>query len=53
MVTREQLLDDYMDYINNYLTIEKYAEHRGLTVLESKALILLAESCLRHNHPEA
>ena len=53
MVTREQLFKDYTDWVNNYLTIEIFAEHRGLTKSEAKMLIDLAQSCFENNHPEA
>lgn len=53
MITREQLFKDYTDWVNNYLTIGKYAEHRGLTVIEAESLILLAQSCFENNHPES
>ena len=53
MLTREKLLTDYLDYVNNYLTIVKFAEHRGLYVHEAELLIKLAESCFTLNHPEA
>lgn len=53
MITREQLFEEYTDWVNNYLTIEKFAEHRGLTVQEAGALITLAESCFKNNHPES
>jgi len=52
MITREQLFEDYLDWVNNYLTIEKFAEHRGLTVIEAGVLITLAKSCFEDNHPE-
>jgi hypothetical protein len=53
MITREQLSNDYLDWVNNYLTIEVFAEHRGLTKSEAKMLIDLAQSCFENNHPEA
>jgi hypothetical protein len=53
MVMREQLFKDYTDWVNNYLTIEKFAEHRGLTVAEAQMLITLSQSCFENNHPEA
>ena len=52
MITREQLFKDYLDWVNNYLTIEKFAEHRGITVIEAGVLITLAKSCFEDNHPE-
>ena len=53
MVTREQLFKEYTDWVNNYLTIEVFAEHRGLTKSEAQMLIDLAQSCFENNHPEA
>ena len=37
MITRERLAEEYYDHVNNYLTLEKFAEHRGLTVAEAEA----------------
>jgi len=53
MITREKLLNEYLDYRYNYLSIEVFSEHRGLTVSEGKMLIDLAKSCFENNHPEA
>jgi hypothetical protein len=36
---KKHLINFYLDRINNYLTVEKIAEHNGLTVTEAKALI--------------
>jgi hypothetical protein len=52
-MTRESLLEMYFDYVNNYLTIEKFAEHRGLYVDEALILIDLAKRFLKKNHPES
>lgn len=52
-MTRESLLEMYFDYVNNYLTIEKFAEHRGLYVDEALILIDLAKRCLAAPHPES
>jgi hypothetical protein len=52
MLTREKLTAEYLDYVNNYLSIELFAEHRGLTVAEAKMLIALAQSCCKNKHPE-
>ena len=51
-MTREQLIEVYYDWYNNYLTLEKFAEHNGLTENEAFALIRLAESCANNPHPE-
>lgn len=37
------LIDIYLEYWNDYLTIEKYAEHKRLTVHEAKTLIKAAK----------
>ena len=43
MITNKMLIDDYLDYFNNYLTIAKYAEHRGLTLEQAQDLVLLGK----------
>ena len=53
MIMREQLFKEYTDWVNNYLTVEVFAEHRGLTVAEGQILIDLAQSCFENNHPES
>lgn len=53
MITRENLLNEYLDFVNNYLTIEKFAEHRGLFIDEAELLIKLAQSCFDNLHPES
>ena len=52
-MTRESLLEMYFDYVNNYLTIEKFAEHRGLYVDEALILIALAKRCLAAPYPDS
>jgi hypothetical protein len=52
-MTRESLLEMYFDYVNNYLTIEKFAEHKGLYVYEAEVLIDLAKRCLESPHPDS
>ena len=53
MITREMLQADYLDYVNNYLTVEKFAEHRGLRVGEARLLLEVARQCHECPHPEA
>lgn len=53
MISREQLIDDWLDWVNNYLTVEKFAEHRGLTVGQANALLILAKEVNNTKHPEA
>lgn len=53
MQTREKLAAEYLDFFNNYLTIEKFAEHRGFTTEEATAFLAVAKSCHENKHPEA
>ena len=50
---REKLIETYLDYINNYLSIEKYSEHNKLSKAHGEALIKLAYSVFNSNHPES
>ena len=38
---KETIQDTYLEYINDYLTITTFAEHKGLTYAEAEALIRL------------
>jgi hypothetical protein len=50
---RETLITIYLDFWNNYLTIERYAECNGLHNGEAQMLIDLARNVFNSNHPEA
>lgn len=50
---RQTLIDAYLDYVNNYLTVSKYAEHNGLTFEQGKALLTLGAELYYTNHPES
>lgn len=50
---REQLRNIYLDYLNNYLTVEVFAEKNGLWVDEATDLIKLCKRVFEENHPEA
>jgi hypothetical protein len=50
---RDTLILAYLDYLNNYLTPEKYSEHNGLTVEQGHALLALAKTVFNTPHPEA
>jgi len=52
-MTREKLAAIYLDWVNNYLTVERFAEHHGLYESEAQALIALARQCFEQSHPEA
>jgi hypothetical protein len=50
---RNTLIAIYLDYVNNYLTCERYAECNGLHDSEARTLIELARTVYNSNHPEA
>jgi hypothetical protein len=50
---RDTLINVYLDFVNNYLTVAKYAEHQGLTEAQGEALIKLAREVFNSSHPEA
>lgn len=49
---RERLSEIYLDWCNNYLTIDKFSEHYGLTVEEGNQLLKLAKEVFYTDHPE-
>lgn len=53
MISREQLIDDYLDFVNNYLTVALFAEHRGLTESQARLLLDIAKMVFDSPHPEA
>jgi hypothetical protein len=50
---RDILINVYLDYVNNYLTTERYAECNGLSVEHAQMLIDLARNVYNSQHPEA
>ena len=50
---RQILIDCYLDYLNNYLTVECYAENNGMSTEQAEILINLARDIARSLHPEA
>ncbi len=36
---RTKIVNTYLDYRNNYLTIETFADHNGMTETHAKALV--------------
>lgn len=53
MINRDSLVALYLDWVNNYLTIQKFAEHHGLHVSEATDLLKVAQNCFETDHPEA
>lgn len=50
---REQLVAYYLDFVNNYLTVAKFAEHNGLTENQAMKVIELGKELHETPHPEA
>jgi len=47
---RYKLNEIYLDYLNNYLTIEKFAEHNGITTGMARELISIGRYIHEGNH---
>ena len=48
--TLEQVLRHvYCEWLNNYLTVETFAEHHDLDVIDAKALIALGAKAMKNN----
>lgn len=43
----------YLDYVNNFLTVERFAEHHGLYKHEAETLIKLGRKVANRSHPDA
>ena len=50
---RDTLINAYLDYRNDYLTVALYAEHNGLLLEEAQRLIDLGREVFNHAHPES
>lgn len=50
---RDYIIEQYLDFINNYLTIEKFAEHNGLTSEQAQKFLALAQEIFDSKHPES
>ena len=49
---RTYLQECYLDFLNNYLTVERWAEHNGMTVPDAVTFLVLAKNTLESNHPD-
>lgn len=50
---RNYLIDQYLDFKNNYLSPDLFAEHRGIDTEQAKALIDIGRDLFNTKHPEA
>lgn len=53
MISRKQLIYDYLDFVNNYLSVLLFAEHRGITEGQARLLLDLAKMVFNSPHPDA
>jgi hypothetical protein len=51
MNTRAFLINTYLDWRNNYLTVATFADHKEITEEQAKALIELARNTFNSNNP--
>lgn len=52
-MNREQLINLYLVWVNDFLTIDGFADHFGLTNSEAEMLLSVARSAYQNPHPEA
>jgi hypothetical protein len=53
MKTREAIIADYLDYVNNYLSAALWGEHRGLSEVEAMRLLAVYGDIFNDRHPDA
>lgn len=51
-MNRELLKNIYLEWRNDFLTVERFSEYHGLTVQQGSALIDLARNVFNSPHPE-
>jgi hypothetical protein len=51
-VSREQLTNIYLTWVNDFLTIGGFADHFGLTDREAEMLLAVARSAYENPHPD-
>ena len=49
---RYVIIECYLDFVNNYTLIDRFAEHNGLLPDEAETLINLCREVVKHGHPE-
>ena len=53
MSARQYLSDIYLSWINDFLSVARFAEYHGITDAQAAALISLARAVFNTDHPEA
>lgn len=46
---RLYLIDVYLDYFNNYLTVEKFAEHNEVEILTARKILQIGKGLHERN----
>jgi len=49
---RDTLINAFLGFLNNYLTVEQWAEHNGLTEAQGLKLLALAQEVYNSEHPD-
>jgi len=49
-IMREQLKAFYIDWFNNFLTMERFAEYYNLSVIQAKALVDFGREIYKEDH---
>lgn len=50
---RETLKSLYLSWVNDFVSLETFAQYHGLDATEAASLLLVAKSCFENSHPEA
>jgi hypothetical protein len=53
MINRDTLAALYLEWVNDYVSLQTFAAHKGLTLNEALLLLEVAKSCFENIHPEA
>lgn len=53
MSAREQLKAIYLQWVNDFLSVARFAEYHGITDAQAANLITLARDIFNTDHPEA
>lgn len=50
---REKLAEWYLDYVNNFISLDKFAEHHGISRDQAEQVVKLGKEIHETPHPEA
>ena len=53
MSARQYLNDLYLSWVNDFVSVEAFAEYHGITDAQAADLITLARDIFNTDHPEA